>query len=85
MKRGVGKWTEKVIEQLCLVTMFVLVVLQDLIRTIPEDFDRDSMNVIKEQIELKYVNKVLPGAGLGISFYDLVSLGDTYVYPAEGL
>ena len=64
--------------------MFVLVVLQDLIRTIPEEFDRDPSVVTIEQIELKYVNKILPGAGLGISFYDFVSLGDPYVYPAEG-
>lgn len=64
--------------------MFVLISLADMIRTCPDQFNCKSEDVLIEQIEDKYVNKVLPGSGLGISFYDFVELGDPYVYPAEG-
>ncbi len=40
--------------------------------------------VLTEQIELKYCNKVLVDAGLCISFYDFLEVGDPYIYPAEG-
>lgn len=40
--------------------------------------------MILEQIELKYINKVLPEAGLCISFYDFLEIDDPYIYPAEG-
>lgn len=37
-----------------------------------------------EQIELKYCNKVLLNVGLGIAFYDFISIGDPYLYPGAG-
>lgn len=40
--------------------------------------------VIIEQIEIKYVNKVIPNVGLGIAFFDYVSVGEPYLYPAAG-
>ena len=64
--------------------MFVLAILDDMIRTLPDQFDRKSSDVLIEQIEMKYSNKVLPEVGLAITFYDFVSLADPYVYPAEG-
>jgi len=64
--------------------MFVLAVVLDTIRTIPENFNRDSKEVIIEQIEIKFANKVLADVGLCICFYDFVEVGDPYVYPGEG-
>ena len=40
--------------------------------------------MLKEQIEIKYSNKILLHVGLCITFYDFVSIGDPYIYPSEG-
>jgi DNA-directed RNA polymerase III subunit RPC8 len=64
--------------------MFVLAILDDILRIMPDQFHRSSSDVLIEQIELKYANCILPEIGLGISFYDFISLGDPYIYPAEG-
>lgn len=64
--------------------MFVLAIVLDTIKTIPENFNRDPKEVIIEQIEIKFVNKVLADVGLCICFYDFVEVGDPYVYPGEG-
>lgn len=37
-----------------------------------------------EEIESKYLNRVIPDVGLCISFFDFVNIGDPYVYPSEG-
>lgn len=64
--------------------MFVLVVVEDKIKVQPDQFDQDLLTVLEDQIEIKYVNKVLPDSGLCISLYDFVEIGDPYIYPAEG-
>lgn len=42
------------------------------------------LQVIVEQIELKYLNKVILNAGLGVAFFDFIDIGDPYLYPGEG-
>ncbi|RYH28694.1 hypothetical protein EON65_11200 [archaeon] len=37
-----------------------------------------------EQIEIKYLNRVILHVGLGVAFYDFLELGDPYLYPGEG-
>ena len=64
--------------------MFVLVTLTDMLWTSPEQFGEDLNILLMEQVEMKYMNKVLPGSGLGMAFYDFLELGDPFVYPAEG-
>ncbi len=64
--------------------MFLLVVVEDKLKTSPEQFNIAPNEVLIEQIELKYSNKILLDAGLCISFYDFVEIGDPYVYPGEG-
>jgi DNA-directed RNA polymerase III subunit RPC8 len=64
--------------------MFVIVKIEDKLRTVPEEFDRDPEQVLIEQIELKYANKVMVNIGLFIKFLDFESVGDPYIYPAEG-
>ena len=64
--------------------MFVLVVVEDKIKTLPDQFNRDPVRVLEDQIEIKYCNKILVDAGLCISFYDFMEIGDPFVYPAEG-
>ena len=40
--------------------------------------------VLKEQIDIKYANRILLEVGLCITFYDFIDVGDPYLYPSEG-
>lgn len=42
------------------------------------------LQVLKEQIEIKFANRILLNVGLCITFYDFISIGDPYLYPGEG-
>lgn len=64
--------------------MFLLAVMEDKLKTIPEDFNRDPEEVLVEQIQTKYGNKVMVNVGLFVRVLDFKSVGDPYVYPAEG-
>lgn len=64
--------------------MLHLIVLEDKITCTPDTQDRNHTEVLIEQIEVKYLNKIILGAGLGIAFYDFVDVGDPYLYPGEG-
>ena len=64
--------------------MFLLTIIEDKIKIPPELFHLDQTNVLIAQIEKSYVNKVIPEVGLCISFFDFESIGDPFVYPAEG-
>eukprot|EP01036_Dinobryon_divergens_P030335 gene30335-39564_t len=64
--------------------MFVLTTIQDKLSTIPEYFDRPRAQVLKEQIEVKYSNKVILEVGLCVCFYDFLEVGDPFIYPSEG-
>jgi DNA-directed RNA polymerase III subunit RPC8 len=64
--------------------MFVIEILEDKVKAQPDQFDRCLRDVIMEQIELKYVNKIILRVGLCVAFYDFIEIGDPYIYPAEG-
>ncbi len=64
--------------------MFILEVLEDKVKAQPDQFDRCLRDIIIEQIELKYVNKIILRVGLCVAFYDFIEIGDPYIYPAEG-
>mmetsp|Transcript_28530 Transcript_28530/g.47937 ORF Transcript_28530/g.47937 Transcript_28530/m.47937 type:complete len:274 (-) Transcript_28530:92-913(-) len=64
--------------------MFQLCILEDKIKTQPGQFNRDTEEVLREQIEMKYSNKVLNNVGLCITFYDFISVAEPYLYPSEG-
>jgi len=64
--------------------MFQLAILEDKLICTPDQINRDPFEVLVEQIELKFVNKVIINVGLGIAFYDFVTVGDPYLYPGAG-
>ena len=64
--------------------MYVLAVIQDKLKILPEQFDRDTSEVLIEQIDIKYSNKVLLDVGLCVGFYDFLEVQEAYVYPGEG-
>jgi DNA-directed RNA polymerase III subunit RPC8 len=64
--------------------MFLLAVIEDKLRTLPDQFARDSEAVLLDQIDIKFANKVLVDVGLCITLFDFLEVGDPYIYPAEG-
>ncbi len=64
--------------------MFQILILEDKLKLLPDQFSRDLLNVLEEQIEAKYCNKILPDVGFCVGLYDFVHIGDQFVYPAEG-
>ncbi|GMF16067.1 unnamed protein product [Phytophthora lilii] len=64
--------------------MFVLTRLSDVIPVAPELFDADYTQVLVEEIDRKYANKVIADVGLCLTLYDFVSIGDAFVHPADG-
>lgn len=40
--------------------------------------------MLKEQIDIKFSNRVLPNVGLCVTFYDFINVGEPYLYPSEG-
>ncbi|RLN51921.1 hypothetical protein BBJ28_00002189 [Nothophytophthora sp. Chile5] len=64
--------------------MFVLTRLSDVIPVAPELFDADYTQVLVEEIDRKYANKVLADVGLCVTLYDFVHIGDALVHPADG-
>ena len=64
--------------------MFIISIIKDQLKTLPKDFNRNSTADLIEQIEIKYCNHILQDVGLGICFYDFITIGDAYLYPGEG-
>ena len=42
------------------------------------------MQVLTEEVDRKYANRVVTDVGLGICLYDFVEIGDAYLYPSDG-
>lgn len=64
--------------------MFQILILEDKLKLLPDQFSRDILHVLEEQIEAKYCNKIVPDVGFCIGLYDYVHIGDQFVYPGEG-
>eukprot|EP00930_Biecheleria_cincta_P037249 TRINITY_DN25543_c0_g1_i1.p1 TRINITY_DN25543_c0_g1~~TRINITY_DN25543_c0_g1_i1.p1 ORF type:complete len:214 (-),score=57.82 TRINITY_DN25543_c0_g1_i1:45-686(-) len=64
--------------------MFTLALLEDDIPIKPEDFVDDVRDQLKKQIQIKYVDKVLPNVGLCVEFYNFVCIKDAPLYPGDG-
>jgi len=64
--------------------MFLLTVIEDKIKILPSQFGRNSLDVLKEQVEIKYTNRIILDVGLCITFYDFIDVGDPFLYPSEG-
>jgi DNA-directed RNA polymerase III subunit RPC8 len=64
--------------------MFVLTTVQEKVKIAPDQFKRSTAEVIMEQIDIKFANRVIPDVGLCICFYDFLDVGDPYIYPGEG-
>eukprot|EP00440_Ansanella_granifera_P000390 gb/GFBE01000422.1/.p1 GENE.gb/GFBE01000422.1/~~gb/GFBE01000422.1/.p1 ORF type:complete len:198 (+),score=52.12 gb/GFBE01000422.1/:1-594(+) len=64
--------------------MFTLVTIDDDIPISPEDFRDDWRDQLKRQIQLRYVDKIIPDVGLCIEFYNFVNVKEAPIYPGDG-
>lgn len=64
--------------------MFLLAIIEDKLKIKPEEFSDNLMELLIEEIDMKYANKILSNKGFCISFYDFITIDDPFIYPAEG-
>eukprot|EP00741_Cyanophora_paradoxa_P002460 tig00000076_g2384.t1 len=64
--------------------MFNLVTLRDQVRITPADFVRPQSEVVIHELNQQYANKILLNHGLALGVYDILSLGDSVIYPGDG-
>mmetsp|Transcript_62151 Transcript_62151/g.148254 ORF Transcript_62151/g.148254 Transcript_62151/m.148254 type:complete len:224 (-) Transcript_62151:136-807(-) len=64
--------------------MFTLVLIDDDIPIKPNDLRHNQYLQLKKEIQIKYVDRVIPHVGLCIEFYDFVKIKDAHIYPGDG-
>jgi len=58
--------------------------MRDVVRVAPETFDRDLLEVLEEELDKKYANKMIPDVGLSICVNDFQTIEDAIIYPGDG-
>lgn len=64
--------------------MFVLTETDDVIKIKPSCFKNSLQESIIESVNKKLANKVVPNVGLCVILYDLLEIGDSFIFPGEG-
>jgi DNA-directed RNA polymerase III subunit RPC8 len=64
--------------------MFIVSLLRDTVAIPPAKFGADMSDVLAQEIDLLYANKVIPGVGLCICFFDFDSIGTSRIFPGDG-
>lgn len=58
--------------------------MQDVVRIEPRRFAQDMGQEIADELNRKFANKVVHKVGLCIALYDVLKVGDSYVFPGDG-
>lgn len=64
--------------------MFKLVRITDVVLIRPSDFSASRLLALEESINHKYSDRILPGHGLCIRFFDFVTIGEDRLIPGDG-
>lgn len=64
--------------------MYVLTLIEDLIRIPPLQFNIPIQHAITDELNKKYSNKVLAGVGLVVTVWDLLKIDDGLLKPGDG-
>jgi len=65
--------------------MFLLIEVEESVKVEPQYFGKDSeCKAIGVELNKKYANHILPELGLGVTIFDVLSVGDGLVFPGEG-
>ncbi|PAV61316.1 hypothetical protein WR25_18172 [Diploscapter pachys] len=64
--------------------MFVLALIQDTVVIKPHELEHNVEPVVKQRLNQRLANRVVPELGLCMCVYDIVHVGVTYILPGEG-
>jgi DNA-directed RNA polymerase III subunit RPC8 len=64
--------------------MFVLTLMKDIVELPPVEFDRDTLSVLTDVIDMKFSNRVIQDVGLIVCMRSFTHIGDAYLYPSQG-
>ena len=64
--------------------MFILTKMRSVVRLEPNSFQRDLPEALSEVLTEKLANKVVKDVGLVVALWDLISIGDSYLFPGDG-
>eukprot|EP01059_Diplonema_ambulator_P020308 TRINITY_DN34051_c0_g1_i1.p1 TRINITY_DN34051_c0_g1~~TRINITY_DN34051_c0_g1_i1.p1 ORF type:complete len:213 (+),score=53.86 TRINITY_DN34051_c0_g1_i1:62-700(+) len=64
--------------------MFILSVLKDTVRLVPELFDKELTAALTSVLNEKYSGRVLTNVGMCIQVYDILSYSDCVLHPGDG-
>ena len=64
--------------------MFMLSKLRSLVRLEPWGFDRPLPEALSDALNAKLANKVLKDVGLVIALFDILEIGDSFIFPGDG-
>lgn len=64
--------------------MFILSTLEDNVRIAPQDLGKPVEVAITAVLEKAFLDRVLSYLGLVITLYDILEVGDGYIYPSDG-
>merc|ERR1712156_1015535 len=68
----------------CLKIMFILSELKSLVRLLPKGFNKSLEEQLTDELNRKLANKVLLNVGLCLSLYDILDVGESFVFPGDG-
>ncbi|KAG4306329.1 hypothetical protein PORY_000317 [Pneumocystis oryctolagi] len=63
---------------------FLLTVLSDTIRLVPSTFQKQTMMALKDEINMKFANKVMINTGLCICLFDILYCGKALIKYGDG-
>ena len=64
--------------------MFILTKMKSVVRLDPNTFERELPEALSEALTEKLANKVLKDVGLVIALWDILSIGDSFLFPGDG-
>jgi len=64
--------------------MFILSELRSLVRLLPRGFDKSLEEQLSDELNKKLANKVLLNVGLCLSLYDILEVGESFIFPGDG-
>lgn len=64
--------------------MYILAEMKDVVHVKPWYFDQDLLNVIEDELNKKFANKIIYQLGLCVALFDIKEIGNSSVLPGDG-
>ena len=63
--------------------MFVLSEIKSLVRLLPKGFDKSLEEQLTDELNRKLSNRVLLNVGLCLSLFDILDIGESFIFPGK--